>query len=118
MTYCNAGHNPPLLLKRNGRLLQLRPTGAAIGLIEQTSFQQEKTTMEKGDSLLLYTDGVVESANEAADLFGEERLEEFMRNSSSLSAQQTISFLREKIQSFTGTTIPSDDTTIIALKGS
>jgi sigma-B regulation protein RsbU (phosphoserine phosphatase) len=95
----------------------LRPTGAAIGLIEQSDFQQEDVTIQNGDNLLLYTDGVVESANAGKELFGEERLEEFLRKSSHLSASRLIASLREIVQQFAQTQSPADDTTIIALKG-
>lgn len=117
LTYCNAGHNPPLLRKPDGSIQYLRPTGAAIGLIEQFDFQQEDVTIENGDNILLYTDGVVESVNVDRELFGEERLENFLRNSSQLSASRLISSLREIVQQFTKAQAPSDDTTIVALKG-
>jgi sigma-B regulation protein RsbU (phosphoserine phosphatase) len=117
LTYCNAGHNPPLLRKHNGLIKYLRPTGAAIGLIEQSDFQQEEIRLEVDDYILLYTDGVVESANYNKELFGEERLEEFLDRSSHLSAPQMIASLRETVQRFTQIQSPADDTTIIAMKG-
>ena len=115
-TYCNAGHNPPLVRRRDGTIESMQPTGAAIGLIEQTSFEQRDMTLHSGDSVLIYTDGVVESMNEQKELFGQQRLEDYVRHVAHTTAHQTISGLKEQLKNFSSTTIPSDDTTIIALK--
>jgi len=115
LTYCNAGHNPPLLQRRDGTIETLRPTGAAIGLAEQTSFHQNTTSLQPGDRLLLYTDGVVESVNSAKEEFGEERLEGLLRETVGRSPQHFITSLRERLQQFSGTSTPADDTTIIAV---
>jgi phosphoserine phosphatase RsbU/P len=114
-TYCNAGHNPPLLRHSNGSIEWLRPTGAAIGLIEQSNFYQQSVKLEKGTQLLLYTDGVVESFNKQEELFGEERLVEFFGHSYTLPPLQMITALRETLRKFTLSESLVDDTTIIAV---
>ncbi|MBI2427354.1 MAG: SpoIIE family protein phosphatase [Ignavibacteriales bacterium] len=114
-SYCNAGHNPPLLRKSDGTIETLEPTGAAIGLIEQTSFDQRSVSLNSGDQLLMYTDGVVESFDPQRTMFGQERLEEFLRFSGKKSAHQLIGDLKKSLQTFTGSTTPADDTTIIAM---
>ncbi len=116
LSYCNAGHNPPLLRKDNGTISALQPTGAAIGLIEQTTFDQQSITLYSGDQALMYTDGVVESFNQQQKMFGQERLEEFFRFADKKSAHQLIGDLKKSLQTFTGTTTPADDTTIIAMR--
>jgi RNA polymerase-binding transcription factor DksA len=114
-TYANAGHNPPLLRRRSGIVQSLRPTGAAIGLAEQSHFQQQTITLQEGDQLLMYTDGVVESANPAKEEFGEQRLEGVVQENAGRSPQQLIASLKEHLQQFSGATTPDDDTTIIAI---
>lgn len=116
LTYCNAGHNPPLLHRTNGMIETLRPTGAAIGLAEQSLFSQAEVSLHTGDSILMYTDGVVESVNSKKEEFGQERLENFLRDSAKLSSRQVIASLRETIVNFRGSPTPTDDTTIIAMR--
>ncbi len=116
LTYCNAGHNPPLLYRIDGAMESLDPTGAAIGLVEQTGFLQKSVQLLPGDRLLLFTDGVVEWMNPAKELFGEHRVHSLLRESTSLNPQQTITRLRDRLQSFHATSTPLDDTTVIAVK--
>jgi phosphoserine phosphatase RsbU/P len=114
-TYCNAGHNPPLLQSRTNTLEQLRPTGAAIGLIDQSEFGQKDVVLHAGNRVFMYTDGVVESPNEQRELFGEDRLKDFLRVSTHLSPSALISSMRESLQQFARSKIPVDDTTIIVM---
>jgi sigma-B regulation protein RsbU (phosphoserine phosphatase) len=115
LTYCNAGHNPPLVHRVNGSIEVLLPTGAAIGLIEQTDFSQRTITLHPGDRVLLYTDGVVESMNSQAKLFGQERLEKLLGENSGTSARRLIGALKEQLQKFSEVPVPADDTTVIAI---
>ncbi|MCX6120821.1 MAG: SpoIIE family protein phosphatase [Ignavibacteriales bacterium] len=115
LTYCNAGHNPPLLHRRNGNIERLLPTGAAIGLIEQSTFSQNSLVLLPGDRLMLYTDGVVESFNDKQEMYGEETLEQFLKKTSHISGSQVIASLREALHTFTKTNAPADDTTIIVI---
>jgi sigma-B regulation protein RsbU (phosphoserine phosphatase) len=115
LTYCNAGHNPPLVHRANGSIEALLPTGAAIGLIEQTEFSQGTITLRPGDRMVLYTDGVVESMNAKEQLFGQERLEKLLRENPEISARNMIGTLKEQLQKFSGVSTPVDDTTVIAV---
>jgi len=115
LTYCNAGHNPPLVHRANGTIEALLPTGAAIGLVEDPVFLQGTITLRPGDRVLLYTDGVVESMNNEEELFGQERLEKFLQENSGTAVRNTIASLKEQLQKFSGGTLPADDTTVIAI---
>ncbi len=120
LTYCNAGHNPPLLFRArsNGKepFSWLRPTGAAIGLVEEFQFEAETVTLAPGDILLLYTDGVTEAMNPQEEEFGQERLAELVRQDSNRSAQKLVGAVRHRLQAFTHGQAPADDTTIVACK--
>lgn len=85
LTYANAGHNPPVLITRQGRLETLRPTSAAIGLAEQVQFRQLALDLTAGDRLLMYTDGVVEPMNGERQEFGDHRLHEYLTESAGSS---------------------------------
>lgn len=115
MTYCNAGHNPPLLRKQSGSIEQLIPTGAAIGLIEQSAFRQVSVQLHRNDRLLMYTDGVVETFNAKKELFGEERLMQFLNTSTHLQGSQVIASLKDSLQKYSQSSAPADDTTIIVM---
>lgn len=120
LTYCNAGHNPPLLYctQGNGRepITWLRPTGPAIGLVEEAQFKAETVKLSPGDVLLLYTDGVTEAENPTEEQFGMERLAEVVRQEATLPAAELIRELRRRLQKFTGGQLLADDTTIVAGK--
>ncbi len=115
LTYCNAGHNPPLVHRVDGSIEALLPTGAAIGLIEQTDFLQGTITLRPGDRMMLYTDGVVEAMDGNEQLFGQERLEKLLRENPRGSVRNMIGSLKERLQKFSGVSTPRDDTTIIAV---
>src|SRR5262245_20187544 len=72
--YANAGHNPPLLARRDGRMARLSEGGIVLGLFPERGYEQGEVRLRAGDRLLCFTDGVTEAANDAGELFGEERL--------------------------------------------
>jgi len=114
--YCNAGHNPPLLRRQNGTIESMNPTGAAIGLVEQAQFQVASVVLRPEDRILFYTDGVVEARNAETEEYGQKRLEELLSARTSASAPQLIEHLKEGLRAFSGTRIPLDDTTVIAVR--
>jgi sigma-B regulation protein RsbU (phosphoserine phosphatase) len=118
LTYCNAGHNPPLLFRTQSSgkepLSWLSPTGAAIGLVDEFQFGTETVTLAPGDVLLLYTDGVTEAMNPQEEEFGQERLAKLVRRGSQWSAQELVREVRHHLQEFTHGQPPADDTTMIA----
>jgi sigma-B regulation protein RsbU (phosphoserine phosphatase) len=118
LTYSNAGHNPPLLYRSQsngtGPLSWLAPTGAAIGLVENTQFGEETVILAPGDTLLLYTDGVTEARNPQKEEFGQERLVELVRQGSNRSAQALVREVRNGLEAFTDGQPLADDTTIVA----
>jgi sigma-B regulation protein RsbU (phosphoserine phosphatase) len=116
LVYCNAGHNPPMLARANGQIELLRPTAAAIGLAEQTRFDNSTVHLLEGDRLLLYTDGVVETRNNVREEFGESGLQNLLRNAAGLSSSGHIAALKESLRTFSGSTVPSDDTTVISIR--
>jgi sigma-B regulation protein RsbU (phosphoserine phosphatase) len=114
LKYCNAGHNPPLLFRRNERRIQfLHPTGAAIGLAESFTFGIETVVLAPGDILLLYTDGVTEAMNPAREEFGESRLADFVQRQEALSSKDLIKELRLRLNEFAGAQVHHDDVTIL-----
>lgn len=120
LTYCNAGHNPPLLFKsdsdKTGIFSRLYPTGAAVGLIELDQFVEKTINLVQGDVLFLYTDGVTEAINPQFEEFGQDRLAEVVQHSLNWSARELVQEVRQQLNEFTNVQPLVDDTTIVAYK--
>lgn len=117
LTYASAGHNPPLIVrKKGGDVLWLKPTAPAIGLSEEFRPQMESVTLEPGNVLFLYTDGVTEAFNSTQEQFGKLRLAELLAENADLSAAEMIRTVRQGLDAFGGGRVPEDDTTFVALK--
>ena len=120
LIYCSAGHNPPLLVHQpvRGRepVAWLRPTGAAIGLIEEFQMTTQTVPLSPGDILLLYTDGVTEALNLQGEEIGQERLVTLIRQESRLSAKDLVGALRRMLQEFSNDQPLIDDTTVVVCK--
>jgi sigma-B regulation protein RsbU (phosphoserine phosphatase) len=119
LTYSNAGHNPPLVVRpqANGSdPIWLSPTGSAIGLVETFHINAATVILAPGDLLLLYTDGVTEAINQREEQFGRERLADVIRHQDGLSARDLIQALRQALESHIAGQALADDITIIAGK--
>jgi phosphoserine phosphatase RsbU/P len=118
LTYASAGHNPPLLLHVNGRKdpSWLRPTAAAIGLMEEYHVRSETIRLSPGDILFLYTDGMTEATNASNEPFGLERLADAVQEYSHLSAQDLVWAIRQSLQAFCAKKPLADDITLLACK--
>jgi len=78
LDFSNAGHNHPVVFRRSGAREMLERGGVVVGILEDARFEQGTVSLEPGDRLVLYTDGVTEAANPRGELFGEERLYELV----------------------------------------
>ena len=115
-TYSNAGHHPPILFRPDGRQRYLSSGGPVLGILEGTTYNERIIDLVPGDILLLYTDGIVEAENEAGEMFGRERLEQFVRANALLGARELCEALYAELTRFTGDRHPEDDTTIVVAK--
>lgn len=116
--YCNAGHNPPYLIREDGTLLQIgRSEGIALGITKEGShFVQKKIELKKNDTLLLYTDGVTEAMNSQGELFQEKRLEQILKANSKLSLQPFLDTILSEVKQFSKDREQSDDITLFAIR--
>jgi len=122
LDYCNAGHNPPLLRRRDGSIEALEIGGMPIGIFENTALEQGRTTLEQGrttlapgDALLLYSDGIPEAFDPGGSQFGPERLMSLWRGGASLPAAEFIRRLEAEVARFRAGAPQSDDITIVVL---
>jgi sigma-B regulation protein RsbU (phosphoserine phosphatase) len=117
LTYVNAGHNPPAV-RRNGSstITWLKPTAPAIGLAEDFHARTETIGFSRGDSLLLYTDGVTEVLNISNEQFGQERLAELVQQHADRPVPDLLQAVRRALSAFGGNQPLMDDVTMVALK--
>jgi serine phosphatase RsbU (regulator of sigma subunit) len=114
LTYCNAGHNPPMLIRRNGAVERLEGGGIVLGVFAGAAFEQFTTGFDPGDTLILYSDGVVEACPlNAEDEFGEERLCRIVAGSGSLALPGVIERVMEEMRVWSGTGSYADDVTLV-----
>lgn len=117
LSYVNAGHNPPVVhRKETGEVHWLTRTAPAIGLAEDFRPRTESVTLEKGDSLLLYTDGLTEALNMNKEQFGHERLAELFVRNVNLTMPDILQVVRQTVNEFSDRVPLVDDATLIALK--
>lgn len=117
VTYTNAGHNPPYLMKADGSVVQLPISkDIVVGALDDFQFTEETLQLEHGDTLLLYTDGVTEAINVNNEEYGEKRLEDTLKDVTQESCQQIINTVKDHVKTFTGEAEQSDDITLLAIK--
>lgn len=117
LRYSCAGHNPPLLYRAaDASFTALHTPGIAMGVIEEVTLAQSQTTMEPGDVLVCYTDGVTEAINVAEEQFGVDRLRDVIAREHSQSAPRIINAIYEAVDRFTSGQPPFDDITLVVLR--
>jgi sigma-B regulation protein RsbU (phosphoserine phosphatase) len=116
LTYTNAGHNPPILLKQNGELRIMDRGSVPLGMFKDTRYHEYYLTTEPGDVLVLYTDGVTEAHNLKGDEFGRDRLAEAVRRHSQLGARELIAALQTEVIEWTEGRGATDDVTFFVIK--
>ena len=117
VTWVNAGHNPPLYYNaRENHLQRLLRTGMVLGIDPETPFEQRNVTLESGDFILLYTDGLVDAINAQEEEFGMLRLEQLVQQYHQETAEEIVSRLENAVEEHSGSITPFDDVTILMVK--
>ena len=116
LRYVNCGHCPPLLLRATGELELLSSTAALLGAFAEWSCTEAGTTLEPGDTLLLYSDGVTEAAGGSGEEYGQERLVHALRVNRLLPAKALVQAIVDDVNEFSGSA-RGDDVTVVALRG-
>ncbi|MBO6575332.1 MAG: SpoIIE family protein phosphatase [Rhodothermales bacterium] len=115
--YVNAGHNPPMLLRATGEVEELETGGLLLGVMKGMPYEAGLVTLEKGDVLAIFTDGVTEAMSPDGEEFEEPRLEKVLREASAGSAQEILDGVRTAIREWTADAPTlSDDLTMIVVK--
>jgi sigma-B regulation protein RsbU (phosphoserine phosphatase) len=116
VSYCSAGHDPPLLLTRAGELTRLETTGIAVGVMEAAPYSSKTITMNEGDVLIIYSDGVPDATNGANEAFGAERLEEVVRENKDAASPELIEAIFKAVADHVDGAAQFDDLTIVVVR--
>jgi sigma-B regulation protein RsbU (phosphoserine phosphatase) len=116
--YCNAGHNPPLLISANGRWRALKTGGLLMGVFDKQQYKSETLHLERGDLILFYTDGLPEAHTPLPERqeIGEQRVIDFLLRHRHLRAQPLLDALTAWIQEFTRGAHQHDDLTLLVMR--
>lgn len=114
--YANAGHNPPILLRRNGRMETLERTGTPIGMLPKCKYQQQAITIESGDLVVMFTDGITEAQDPGGEEYGTERLERLVRQMVKAPLEHLCREIERDVLRFSEGAALSDDRTLLALR--
>ena len=115
--YTNAGHNPPYIVRQNGQIEEIPTAGnMVLGAFEGLEFRSGHTTLAKGDTIYLFTDGVTEAENIAREQYGEERLTSLLSRISKSAPKEIIRSVTDGIHEFVGNAPQSDDITQLSIR--
>jgi sigma-B regulation protein RsbU (phosphoserine phosphatase) len=115
--YVNAGHNPPIHLNYLSNNMDiLEATGPVLGPAPEQDYSTDSLYLDKNDVMVLYTDGIVEAANNKFEFYGEDRLKQVILNSKNFSAKEICALIIEDVQKFAIRGKYSDDKTVVVVK--
>jgi serine phosphatase RsbU (regulator of sigma subunit) len=121
-TSTNAGHNPPIVLRKDGTMETLNAGGLLLGMLSDQEYKQETVNLDPGDVVILYTDGITEAVGPGIDednveaMFGEEALEEVVKNHSHLPAVGIKEAILDAVSRHTEGVAQSDDITLVVIR--
>ena len=115
--FCNAGHNAPYILHADGRVEAVEADiNLVLGALEGIPYKRNKMTLQPGDTLVMYTDGVTEAENVEKELYGEPRLEAELATLKGASSRQIVETINQSVKEYAGEAPQSDDVTQLVIK--
>ncbi len=116
MTYCNAGHNPPLVVRKDGSFERLEVLGSVLGMLPERGYEERRYRFEPGDLLVIFSDGVTEAESPAGVEYGDERLGQWLVTHRTSSAADLIEGILGEIDKFTEGAPATDDVTLLVAR--
>jgi serine phosphatase RsbU (regulator of sigma subunit) len=116
LRFCNAGHNPPLIVRAGSEIEMLQGGGMVLGFNPAEVYTASDTRLEPGDLLVAYSDGVTEAVNVVLEQFGEERLMATVRETAGVPVEQVSKRIDEAVAAFVGEADPFDDYTLLLVR--
>jgi sigma-B regulation protein RsbU (phosphoserine phosphatase) len=116
LIYCNAGHNPPLVVSPSGQVRRLECGGPIVGLFEGAIYDQETVSLSLDDWLIVFSDGVSEALSASGEEYGEERIVDVVRQNMTAVPQKLLEALFADVRTFAKGAAQSDDITAMVLR--
>jgi phosphoserine phosphatase RsbU/P len=116
LTYSNAGHNPPLLLRAAGNIERLATGGTILGAFRNSTYTEQRVTLCPGDIILFYTDGLTDSPIPGEEELGTEGVERLLTDHSHRTVEDIANFLVEHATRYSSSGFPEDDLTLVVIK--
>src|ERR1035438_2327104 len=116
LAYCNAGHNPPVIVRANGAVEYLDGGGTVLGILSIANYSEYRAKLELGDALAIYSDGVTEATNAKDEEFGDERFAEVLAANRQRSAAEIVAAVTQALTEFAAGSPPADDITLVVAR--
>ena len=116
MEYANAGHNPPVIARQNGKVELLTAGGPVLGILPNINYVGGRTKLETGDLLVMYSDGVSEAPNAKDEEFSEEAVAQIAASCLDRSADEVLMEIARQLRAFLGECSPTDDVTMVVAR--
>jgi len=116
LSYCNAGHERPILVRVGGRVERLMEGGLALGVLESFPYTEGRATLDRGDFLVVYSDGIPEATDELGNFFGEQRLLDCLGKNAGMGASALMGAVIEAVRGHERGTARADDLTIVVVR--
>jgi serine phosphatase RsbU (regulator of sigma subunit) len=114
--YCNAGHNPALLVRASGKVETLEPLGTVLGIMPDLGYEERRERLEPGDLLAIYSDGVTEATDENGEEFGQERLAALLVEKRDRTASEIVEAVNQAMSEWCPTEVAEDDVTLLVAR--
>jgi sigma-B regulation protein RsbU (phosphoserine phosphatase) len=116
LNYINAGHNPPIVIDKKGKIYRMESCGLCLGMFPSVDYGVQKLELNSGDTAVLFTDGITESRNKDNKEFNEDRLIKLLQKNMKLSAQKILEKVNQEVEKFTAGAERMDDMTLVIIK--
>lgn len=116
LTYINAGHNAPVLRRSSGAIEHLDKGGLPLGIDARANYESDTVTLQPGDWLVIFTDGVVEAVNQSGVEYGEQQLISLLQSGAGATPEELLRRLMSDLDAFVGETPQHDDITCMLIK--
>jgi serine phosphatase RsbU (regulator of sigma subunit) len=116
LNYCNAGHNYPIIIRKDQKIEFLQTGGLILGAFPEATYKREEIFLEPEDLAFFYSDGLTENFNEKQEMFGEDRLLELLLENRKLSPEKLKELIIKEVESFAQSVSLYDDFTMVILK--
>ncbi len=116
VVYTSAGHNPPVLVRARGGYELLGGGGLVLGILPMAKYEESRITLEKGDVLVMFSDGVTEAPDPNDNEYGEERLANLVAELSLRPAKEIVDAIHKSVHEFTQGAPPADDITVVVAR--